>query len=392
MAGKALRGAGKVTPSASHRPQTDALVIGGGPAGAALATCLARRGRSVEVVEQSAAAHHKVCGEFFSREAVDYLDELGLNLRAQGAIAIHGVRLAARTAIAECELPFPALSLTRRTLDEALLSLAARAGAIVLRGRRVGSLQLSASGWAASLADGEVHCAPAAFLATGKHDLAGHRRPPGKQNELIAFKMYFRVTPEQQHALRGWVELIVFRGGYAGLQLAEGGEANLCLVVERRTFKSCRNHWPSLLERLLSASDHLAQRLDRAQPLLPKPLALSSIPYGLLVSRPQSGLWRLGDQAAVIPSFSGDGIAMALHSAHAAAEIYANGGTAAQLARRLHAELRSSVHLASAVSRLLVAAPGLAQLARWWPPLLRLLAARTRIPTSALLTELRDPL
>jgi menaquinone-9 beta-reductase len=389
MAGKALRRPCKVMPP---HPQTDALVIGGGPAGAALAAHLARRGRSVEVLEQSPTAHHKVCGEFLSREAITYLEELGLDLRAQGAVAIHAVRLASRSVIAECELPFPALSLTRRTLDEALLAIAARAGATVLRGRRVISLQSFASGWAASLADGQICRGSAAFLATGKHDLAGHRRPRAKQNDLIAFKMYFRLAPEQERALRGCVELIVFRGGYAGLQLAEGGQANLCLVVQRKTFKSCRNCWPFLLEHLLSASNHLAQQLEGAQPLLPKPLALSSIPYGLLVSPPQSGLWRLGDQAAVIPSFSGDGISIALHSARAAAEICSNGGTAAQLTKRLNVELKSSIHLASAVSRLLVAAPGLAQLARLWPPLLRLLAVRTRIPSRALLMELHSPL
>ncbi len=389
MAGKALRGACEVMPSVSSHFRTDALVIGGGPAGAALAIHLARRGRSVEVVEKSTTAHHKVCGEFLSREAIAYLDELGLNIRAQGAVAVHGVRLAARNLIAECELPFPALSLTRRALDEALLTLAARAGAMVLRGRRVQSLQAAAPGWVASLADGGTRCAPAAFLATGKYDLAGHRRPSGRQNDLIALKMYFRVTPQQECSLRGWVELIFFRGGYAGLQLAENGEVNLCLLVRRKTFKSCRNQWRLLLEHLLGASDHLARRLEGAQPLLPKPLALSSIPYGLLIARPQSGLWRLGDQAAVIPSFSGDGISIALHSAHVAAEIYANGGAEMQLTGRLNAELKSPVHLAAAVSRLLVAAPGLAQMARLWPPLLRLLAAGTRIPPAALLKELR---
>lgn len=204
--------------------------------------------------------------------------------------------------------------------------------------------------------------------------------------------MYFPVTPKQECALRGWAELIVFRGGYAGLLLAENGELNLCFLVRRMAFKSCCNQWRVLLEHLLSASDHLVWRLEGARPLLPRPLALSSIPYSLLVSRPESGLWPPGDQAAVIPSFSGDGISMALHSARAAAEIYANGGTAAQLSERLYAELKSSIRLASTVSRLLVAAPALAQLARLWPPLLRLLAARTRIPPNALLTELRDPL
>jgi 2-polyprenyl-6-methoxyphenol hydroxylase-like FAD-dependent oxidoreductase len=43
-----------MTPASS----TDAIVIGGGPAGAAIAIHLARSGRAVELIEQSAAAHH----------------------------------------------------------------------------------------------------------------------------------------------------------------------------------------------------------------------------------------------------------------------------------------------------------------------------------------------
>jgi flavin-dependent dehydrogenase len=370
----------------SRRTQAEALIIGGGPAGAALGTLLARRGRNVEIVEQSPAMHHKVCGEFLSREAVSYVAQLGLDLGALGAAPIRGVRLASHRSIVECELPFAAMSMTRRKLDEALLALAAREGAAVRRGRRVEALQRSGSGWSAQLTGGEIRGAQSVFLATGKHDLAGHRRPPGKQNDLIAFKMYFDLAAAQQQALRGWVELILFPGGYAGLQLTEDGDANLCLLVNRTTLQSCRNEWQTLLERTRNFSEHLALRLDEATPLLPKPLALSAIPYGMLLSDSEPGLWRLGDQAAVTASFSGDGISIAFHSAKVAADLYMNGGTAAQLAQRLQRELSGSIHLATIVSRLMIAAPGLAHLARAWPPLVRILADHTRVPQSALVT------
>lgn len=361
----------------------EALILGGGPAGAALAVRLARSGRAVQVIEQSAAAHHKMCGEFLSREAVAYLDALGLDLQALGAAPIHGVRLFARRLIGACDLPFPALSLTRRSLDEALLALAARSGAKILRGRRVDALTPSASLWTARINGGECRAARSVFLATGKHDLPGHRRPPGRQNGLIAFKMYFRLAPAQQRELRGWVELFLFPGGYAGLQLSEEDSANLCLLVERETLAARGPHWPALFAHLLRCCDALAGRLDAAQPLLAKPLALSSIPYGLLVANAQPGLWRLGDQAAVIPSFSGDGISIALHSAHLAADFYLRGATPAEFAHSLGGELRASVGLATALSRLMIAAPALAQAVRLWPPVLRHLAAHTRIPAAA---------
>ncbi len=365
----------------NHRQsEREVLIIGGGPAGAALATLLARSGRDVRLMEQSAAAHHKVCGEFLSREAVAYLHNLGLDLHALGAVPIHGVRLAARRRIAACELPFPALSLSRRALDEALLTLAAQAGAQIRRGCRVESLVSSESRWTAKLTGGDTHYAPVVFLATGKHDLAGHRRPPGAQNNLVAFKMYFRLSPAQQRALDGWVELFLFTGGYAGLQLAENNEANLCLLIERDMLSACGNGWPALLAYLLRSSDPLTERLDGAEPLLEKPLALSSIPYGLLPQRAEPNLWRLGDQAAVIPSFSGDGISIALHSARLAADLHMRGASSAQLAHRLRADLRASVRLATTTSRLMIAAPALAHAAALWPSVLRHLAMRTRIP------------
>jgi flavin-dependent dehydrogenase len=364
----------------------EALVVGGGPAGAAVGILLARRGCEIVIAEKTSTAHDKVCGEFLSGEAVQYLAQLGLDIRKLGAAPIYGVRLARRERIAECELPFPAVALTRRKLDEALLELAKREGVYVRRGVRVNGLRRDQSGWSAQVADGEALQARSVFLATGKHDLGGWRRPKGKQNNLVAFKMYFELATAQQNALRGWIELILFPGGYAGLQLTDAGNANLCLLVNQKTLRICGGDWQSLLAYILDDSDHMAERLEGAQPLLQKPLALSSIPYGMLLHNSEPDLWRLGDQTAVTPSFSGDGMSIALHSANVASELYLNGGTSAELAVRLHRELRGSVALATTTSRLMIAAPELAHLLRAWPQLLRVLGNRTRVPSAVLVS------
>lgn len=365
---------------------TEALVIGGGPAGAAAGVLLARCGREVTIVEKSTAAHDKVCGEFLSTEGVRYLTQLGLDLPRLGAVPVSGVRLARRKQIVEYHLPFDAMALSRKTLDEALLALAAREGANVQRGESIVALQHSQPGWMAQRAGGEVLRARSVFLATGKHDLNGWRRSPGFQNDLVAFKMYFNLTLSQQRALREWIELCLFPGGYAGLQLTGDGHANLCLLVNHDTLRQCGNHWPTLLMRILHFSEHLAKRLEGAVPLLMKPLALSSIPYGYLVRDAHPDLWRLGDQAAVTPSFSGDGMSIAFHSAAMAANLYMKGGSPRKLTAKLKNELRGSIALATAVSRLMISAPGLAQLLRAYPPVLQLLAEHTRIPQTALMS------
>ena len=64
----------------------DALVVGGGPAGASLVVLLARSGRDVVLVEREAAPTDKVCGEFVSRETARYLARLGIDLTALRAV------------------------------------------------------------------------------------------------------------------------------------------------------------------------------------------------------------------------------------------------------------------------------------------------------------------
>jgi flavin-dependent dehydrogenase len=371
--------------------KSEALILGGGLAGASIATLLARAGRPITLIEQHATAHHKVCGEFLSHEALHYLTALGLNLPALGAAPIHSIRLATRAVVAEATLPFPALSLTRRRLDEALLTLAQRAGAELHRGHRIDSLTHTNNHWQATLASGETLQTPTVFLATGKHDLRAHPRPPGRQPNLIAFNQYFRLAPQQAAALTGHVELLLFPGGYAGLQPVEDGHANLCLLIHRDRYKQLGALWPNLIAHMTAASQHLAERLTAAAPILEKPLALSSIPYGYLCSPTdldEPNLWRLGDQAAAIPSFSGDGMSIALHTAHLAASEYLAHRTSRDFTTQLHAQLYRQITTATYVSRALVhpaSRPLIHLSACLFPTLLAKLANTTRIPANALI-------
>ena len=58
------------------------------------------------------------------------------------------------------------------------------------------------------------------------------RRPTrGTVSGLIGFKSYFRLSGDQDAQLQGHIEVLMFAGGYAGLQHVEGGMANLCLLV-----------------------------------------------------------------------------------------------------------------------------------------------------------------
>jgi len=363
----------------------EVLVIGGGPAGAAAAILLARAGREVILLERERGPHDKVCGEFISHEAATYLGDLGVDLTGLGAVAITGARLAGRRGQTRIALPFSAFSLSRRRLDEALLQLAQAAGADLRRGARARKLTHMANGWAADLGEAGRASGGAAFLAVGKHDLKGLKRPDGLQSELVGFKMHLSLAPAQAAALGGHVELMLFPGGYAGLEPIEDGLANLALLV-RRSALSKGDAWPALLTRMRAACALLDERLEGAQTLWPRPLAIAAIPYGH-VQRSAAGLWRLGDQAAVIPSFAGDGLAIALHSAHAAAGAYLAGQSAETYQRRLARDLAPQVLGATLLSQAMVRPWGqaiLTGLARLQPKLMTAAALGTRISGKAL--------
>ena len=366
--------------------RADVLVIGGGPAGSMSAIRLAQAGREVTLIEKERAPHHKVCGEFLSEEAIDYLSSGGISLRGLGAVPIRFLRLCVGARSAETELPFTALSLSRRALDAALLDRAADAGCRVIRGAGVERLIPDGGDWIASLSGAAEIRAETVFLATGKHDLHGWGRNRGAQNDLIGFKMHWRLTPAQTKQLHGWMELFLFDGGYGGLSLVEDGVANLCFVIKRSAWRNCGG-WGVLLRSLLGANTGLQKRIAGAQPLWERPLAIAPIPYGYL-RRPGLGPWCVGDQAAVIPSFTGDGMSIALHSASLAAQMYLAGGTAGAYHHALAKQLDCSMRLATWISRAMVSQSGrrLALLGTSLLPVaLRWIAASTRVPARALL-------
>lgn len=334
----------------------DVAVIGGGIAGSSAATWLAKNGQRVLLLERETKAHHKVCGEFISPEAQNYIHELGLNLNELGAEKIHHLSLICGKRIIQTRLPFTGASLSRYILDEAILSHAQTLGAEIQRGHAVTRIHYKSPHWQIDTTEGTFF-AKIVFLATGKHDLRGYNRKQRTQNHFIGFKIHFYPNAEEHRVLRNCTELFLYQGGYGGLEPVENGKINLCLIVTKSRFEACRREWGNLIHELKCSTPLLAQRLKSVTYCWPKPLSIFPIPYGFVYQPEQNSppnLYRLGDQMAVIPSFCGDGIAIALHTAHRAVLSYLRENKSAQFYhQQMRAELLPQIKRATELSKLI---------------------------------------
>lgn len=377
----------------------ETIIIGGGPAGSAAAIKLSRQGMPVRLLERKSGPHHKVCGEFVSYEAARHLHELGLDLAALGAEPIRHARFYSGENELTFDLPFTAWSLSRRTLDSALIDQAMHEGVKVELGVAVRQLSRTDDGWQLFLRDrssvggtgNQELSTRTVFIASGKHELRGWKRdvPASRHHHGIGLKMHFSSNASQQIHWQNSVEIHLFEGGYAGLEPIENGGVNLCFLISLDIYKACKGNWLKILDWLGLTSSHLKQRLANLTPCWKEPLAVSGIPYGY-IHRPADAvpdLFSLGDQAAVIPSFAGDGIAIALHTASLAAHVHASGGDSRTYHRLAFNDLAQPVRGAELLARLMSNRLGRKvafMCVRLWPGLLREMIWRTRVGLPAI--------
>lgn len=357
--------------------RTAALIVGGGPAGSAAAIALARVGIEAELIERSEGPHDIVCGGFLGWDALGALERLGLDPKALGARPIGRLRLVSARRSLEADLPRMAAGLSRRRLDEALLVAAGEAGAEVRRGRAVRAADPEAR--RVRLDDEEAIVWQALVLATGKHELRGAARPVDISARPLGLRTALVPRPALASSLDGTIELHLYDGGYAGLLMQEDGTANLCLSASRGRLKEAGGI-EKLVARLAGELPAFAARLNEGE--AGEWSAVSGVPYGWRASETADSVYRVGDQAAVIASLAGDGIAIALESGVAAARAIAAGTSAADFQRGWARRARRPVGLAEVLRRSAeheAAREAMMGLLGWFPSLAPLAARLTRI-------------
>lgn len=363
---------------AARSKMIDAIAAGGGLAGAAFALELVRRGARAMVVERTSGPHHKVCGEFLSDRAQKLLRYLGVDPQSLGASSVRTLRLASGARAAASRLPFQAMGLSRFCLDEALLDAARSAGVEMVRSSMVEGLGDKNGRTVVRTTHGDFECRAAA-LASGKHNIRGLSRPDGP---MVGFKIHVLPSPEAERALSGVVQLIAFSGGYVGFCLVEGGVLSIAWNIRREVLQTSGADWRAQSKLLAEQSSLFGDLASGAKPLWSKPLAVSGQPQGFM--RAQSiapSIYPVGDQLAVLPTFAGDGTALALASGIAAARAVLDGEPAPDFQRRILREYSPQFRWAMAIDKViknpLLCRAGIT-VGRAAPSLLTMLVAATR--------------
>jgi flavin-dependent dehydrogenase len=302
--------------------RTPALIVGGGLAGAATAIRLARAGLPHLLVERTRETGDALCGGFLSWRTLETLESLGIAPEHLNPDRITRVQIFAGKRQVDAALPHPAIAVSRHRLDTVLLAEAERIGTPVERGVTVREID----GTTVRTADGATFAPDALFLASGKHDIRGSARPEDARgaDPTLGLRVRIPPSPKLARSLSGGIELHLFDRGYAGLAMQEDGTANLCLAVHRSRLQAAGSP-AQLLEALGREMPVLGEWVALIDPAAPID-AIANVPYGWRQRTGADAVFRLGDQAGVIPSLAGEGMGIALASGVAAAAAYRRGG------------------------------------------------------------------
>jgi flavin-dependent dehydrogenase len=298
------------------------LILGAGPAGCAAAIALARAGAKPVVLEKTRETGDALCGGFLSWQSLASLHALGIdNL---GAHPITQVRVMSGSRTARAPLPAPAIGVSRHRLDTVMQHVAQAAGAGLERGVTIRHYEAGILH-----AEGASFIPETIFLATGKHEVRGLARPKPEGDAPLGLRVRIAPDPRLHEMLEHAIELHLFEGGYAGLLLQEDGSANLCMALRKSRLTGAGGDPATLLRQLGDAHPLLGERLAFLSETVTAD-AIAAVPYGWRATETVPGIFRLGDQAAVIPSLAGEGMGIAIASGAAAANAYlADGPTAA---------------------------------------------------------------
>ncbi|MBO3084635.1 NAD(P)/FAD-dependent oxidoreductase [Cellulomonas fengjieae] len=278
-------------------PDTDLLIIGGGPVGLAAAIEGRLAGLSVIVVEPRATPVDKACGEGLMPGAVAALTRLGVHPAGH---TLTGIRYLRGTHTADhLFATAPGLGVRRTVLHAALSRRAVELGALIVTGRAGMVEQDETSVRAAGISGRWLLACDGLHSAVRRQvGLAVHRRTAGRR---FGVRRHFRATP--------WTDLVEVHWG-------RSVEAYVTPVAEDvvgvALLGPARHDYGQTLDAFVALRRHLGD----AEPLDP---VRGAGPLLQQTVRRTAGRVRLvGDASGYVDALTGEGVRVGLAQARAA--------------------------------------------------------------------------
>ncbi len=348
-----------ITTAAAVATPWQAVIVGAGPAGSATAIALAREGWRVLLVDRCGMPRPKVCGCCLSMRARAELQSLFPQRTGPGILGeapLDHVRVVA--AGRSLRLPLPAGGvLSREILDTRLVQEAIAAGASWLPGIDVTVVaEPGAAPQPLTATFRLVHAASESFnvkagcvvIAAG---LVDHVRVPGGGSTR-------RVRPRSRVGIGGTLpaaavglapgELVmaVGRSGYCGLVRLEDGRVDVAAALDRRALAAGGS--PAVaIGAVLDEAAAARHGISIPAPLLAT-AGLRATPAlshtAPLVGGATRRVFRVGDAAAYVEPFTGEGMGWALSSGRLLAAALLGADDPATAYERSHAACFDAVH------------------------------------------------
>ena len=307
----------------------DVAIIGGGPAGSSAAMLLSRMGYSVSIIEKKSFPREVLCGEFISKEVVEFLQE---NLLYEEFLSLNPNPITSFRFSGEngkdliSSLKFTAYGIKRSRLDNFLLSKAKENGAEIFQPAEVREIIKQTDGYLLKIKSGVQEeftlNSKIIIAAYGKQNILDKNSGRDfyrKKSKLNGVKFHIDKVHFNSFNLEE-IQIYTGRGVYCGLNAVDKNTITLCFLEKRNKLQySPKDLLLQLSRENIKFNALLSQDFFDYVETLPV-YGTGNIYFGKrdIVNE---GIFYIGDAAGVIAPLVGDGIGMAVQSAGLVSDI-----------------------------------------------------------------------